>query len=41
MRQYARSLFKKRGWTPFPRVDPLRDRQETMQVTDSQATEQE
>ena len=39
MRRYARSLFKKTGWTPFPRVDPLRDRQETMQVTDSQSME--
>nr|XP_058962306.1 growth hormone secretagogue receptor type 1-like [Pocillopora verrucosa] len=39
VRRYARSLFKKTGWTPFPRVDPLRDRQETMQVTDSQSME--
>ena len=39
MRRYARSLLKKTGWTPFPRVNPLRDRQETMQVTDSQAME--
>ena len=39
MRRYARSLFKKTGWTPFPRVDPLRDRQETMQVKDSQSME--
>ena len=39
MRQYARSLFKKTGRAPFPRVDPLRDRQESFQVTDSQAIE--
>ena len=39
MRRYAQSLLKKTGWTPFPRVNPLRDRQETMQVTDSQAME--
>ena len=39
MKRYARSLFKKTGWTPFPRVDPLRDRQETMQVKDSQSME--
>ena len=39
MRRYARSLFKKTGWTPFPRVDPLRGRQVTMQVKDSQSME--
>ncbi|RMX57806.1 hypothetical protein pdam_00006762 [Pocillopora damicornis] len=39
MRQYARSLFKKTGRAPFPRVDPLRDRQESLEVTDSQAIE--
>ena len=39
IRQYARGLFKKTGWTPFPLVDTLRDRQERVQVTDSQAME--
>ena len=39
MRQYARSLFKKTGQPPFPRVDPPRDRQERVQVPDSQAIE--
>ena len=39
MRQYARRLFKKTGRAPFPRVDPLRERQESLQVTDSQAIE--
>ena len=39
MRQYARSLFKKTRRPLFHRGDPLRDRQERVQVTDSQATE--
>ena len=39
MRQYARSLFKKTRRPLFNRVDPLRGRQERVQVTDSQATE--
>ena len=39
MRQYARSLFKKTRRPLFPHVDPLRDRQERVQVTDSQAIE--
>ena len=39
MRQYARSLFKKTGRAPFPRVDLLRDRQESLEVTYSQAIE--
>ena len=39
MRQYARSLFKKTRRPLFNRVDPLRDRQERVQVTDSRAME--
>ena len=39
MRQYARSLFKKTRRPLFPHVDPLRDSQERVQVTDSQAIE--
>ena len=39
MRQYARSLFKKTRRPLFHRVDPLRGRQERVQVTDLQATE--
>ena len=39
MRQYARSLFKKTRQPLFNRVDPLRDRQERVQVTDSRAME--
>ena len=39
MRQYARSLFKKTRRPLFHHVDPLRGRQERVQVTDLQATE--